>query len=321
MKIVILDSYCVNPGDLSWEKLREFGDIAVYDRTSLSDENEIIDRIGDAEIVLTNKTPISRNVLISCPSVRLISVLATGYNAVDCKSAHELGVVVCNTPAYGTASVAQHTFALLLEICHHVSHHSDAVHDGKWSSCSDFCFWDYPLLELSGKTIGIIGFGAIGQAVGRIAASFGMNVIAYSRSQTDSGRMIGEYVSLDELLQRSDVISLHCPLFPETEQIICRETIEKMKDGVILLNTSRGGLINEYDVSEALNSGKISAAGVDVVSSEPIKNENPLLGAKNCLITPHIAWAPFESRRRIIAYAWENIHAFLDGQPIHVVNG
>ncbi|MCQ2420050.1 MAG: D-2-hydroxyacid dehydrogenase [Clostridia bacterium] len=320
MKIVILDAYCVNPGDLNWDDLKQFGELTVYDRTPVTDDDEIIRRISDSDIVLTNKTPISRRILSACPSVKLISVLATGYNIVDCEAARELGVTVCNTPSYSTASVAQHTFALLLEICQHTAHHSAAVYEGKWSDCDDFCFWDYPLLELSGKTIGIIGFGSIGQAVGRIAASFGMNVLVYSRSERQSGRSIAEYVPLDILLQKSDVISLHCPLFRETEKIIRKETIEKMKDGVILLNTARGGLIDERDVSNALNSGKIFAAGVDVVSTEPISRENPLLQAKNCFITPHIAWAPLESRRRIIQYAQANIRAFIDGSPIHVVN-
>lgn len=317
MKIVILDGYTQNPGDLSWDGFRELGELIVYDRTP---KEEIIARIGDAPIVITNKTPITAETLAACPGIKYIGVLATGYNVVDTAAAKARNIPVTNIPAYGTQAVAQFAIAMLLEICHHVADHSRAVHDGRWSSCPDFCFWDYPMIELAGKTMGIIGFGRIGRAVGRIAAAMGMNVIAYSRSQCDEGRAIGEYVSLEELFRRSDVISLHCPLFPETKGIICRESIAKMKDGVILLNNGRGPLIVEQDVADALNAGKICYAGVDVVDVEPILPDNPLLKAKNCLITPHISWAPLESRQRLMNIAVDNLKKYLEGVPANVVN-
>ena len=320
MKIVVLDGYTENPGDLSWDGLSALGTLTVYDRTPVTDEQEIISRIGDAEIVYTNKTPITAAVLDACPQIKFISVLATGYNVVDCAAARERNIPVTNVPAYGTMAVAQFTMALLLEVCHHVAHHSDAVHAGRWENSIDFCFWDYPLMELAGKTMGIIGFGRIGQQTAKIAKAMGMEILACSRTETDAGRETGTYVDLDTLLANSDVISLHCPLFPETKGIINRETIEKMKDGVILLNTSRGPLIVEQDLADALNSGKIRAAAVDVVSAEPICSDNPLLTAKNCLITPHIAWAPKESRQRIMDCAEANLKAFLAGSPINVVN-
>ena len=320
MKIVVLDGYTENPGDLSWAPLEEQGELTVYDRTPLHDTEEIVRRIGDAEVVYTNKTPITRAVLDACPGVKFISVLATGYNVVDYAYAAEKGIPVTNVPAYGTDAVAQHTIALLLEICHHAAHHSQTVHEGRWTASEDFCYWDYPLIELAGKTIGIIGFGRIGRQVGRIAKAMGMEVIAYSRSECDEGREIGTYVGLDELLRRSDVISLHCPLFPETQGIIDREAIAKMKDGVILLNCSRGPLVVEQDMADALNSGKVYAFAADVVSTEPIAADNPLLGAKNCFITPHIAWAPKEARQRIMDTAGANLRAFLAGKPVNVVN-
>ncbi len=318
MKIVILDGYTENPGDLSWEGIARLGDLTGYDRTAPED---VISRIGDAEVVFTNKTPITRAVLDACPSIRMISVLATGYNCVDYVYAKEKGIPVTNIPGYGTDSVGQFAIALLLEICHHIGHHNETVHAGRWTNCPDFCYWDYPLVELAGKTMGIIGFGRIGQVVGRVAKAFGMRVLAYSRSESESGKAIADaYVDLDTLLAESDVISLHCPLFPETEGIINRETIAKMKDGVILINNSRGQLIVEQDLADALNSGKIAGAGLDVVSVEPIRMDNPLLGAKNCIITPHISWAAKEARERIMRMAEENLQAFLDGSPIHVVN-
>ena len=319
MKIVVLDGYTENPGDLSWEGLAQFGQLRVYDRTG--SEEEVIRRIGDAEVVFVNKVPISRRVLDACPNIRFISVLATGYNVIDVKAAAEKGIPVSNVPAYGTAAVAQFAMALLLELCHHVAHHSEAVHAGRWASSPDWCFWDYPLIELSGKTMGIIGFGRIGQATGRIARAMGMEVLAYSRSVREEAKALAEYVDLDSLLARSDVIVLHCPLFPETEGIINRENIAKMKDGVIIINNSRGQLVVEQDLAEALNSGKVLAAGLDVVSTEPIRPDNPLLGAKNCLITPHISWAPRESRQRIMDASVENLRAFLTGKPVNVVNG
>lgn len=320
MKIVVLDGYTENPGDLSWEELGKLGELTVYDRTSLTDEAEAIARIGDAEIVFTNKTPITRKVLDACPGIRFISLLATGYNCVDYAYAREKGIPVTNVPTYGTASVGQFAIALLLEICHHIGHHDASVHAGNWERCADWCYWDYPLIELDGKTMGIIGFGRIGQTTGRIARAMGMEVLAYDSHPSDAGRAIAEYVDLDALLSRSDVVALHCPLFPETEGIINRETIAKMKDGAILLNNSRGPLVVEQDLADALNAGKLAAAGLDVVSTEPIRGDNPLLKAKNCIITPHISWAPKESRQRIMDCAVSNVKAFLAGSPVNVVN-
>ena len=320
MKIVVLDGYTENPGDLSWEELGKLGELTVYDRTSLTDEAEAIVRIGDAEIVFTNKTPITRKVLDACPGIRFISLLATGYNCVDYAYAREKGIPVTNVPTYGTASVGQFAIALLLEICHHIGHHDASVHAGNWERCADWCYWDYPLIELAGKTMGIIGFGSIGQTTGRIARAMGMEVLAYDSHPSDAGRAIAEYVDLDALLSRSDVVALHCPLFPETEGIINRETIAKMKDGAILLNNSRGPLVVEQDLADALNAGKLAAAGLDVVSTEPIRGDNPLLKAKNCIITPHISWAPKESRQRIMDCAVSNVKAFLAGSPVNVVN-
>mgnify|MGYP001851284089 FL=1 len=320
MKIVVLDGYTENPGDLSWEELGKLGELTVYDRTSLTDEAEAIARIGDAEIVFTNKTPITRKVLDACPGIRFISLLATGYNCVDYAYAREKGIPVANVPTYGTASVGQFAIALLLEICHHIGHHDASVHAGNWERCADWCYWDYPLIELAGKTMGIIGFGRIGQTTGRIARAMGMEVLAYDSHPSDAGRAIAEYVDLDALLSRSDVVALHCPLFPETEGIINRETIAKMKDGAILLNNSRGPLVVEQDLADALNAGKLAAAGLDVVSTEPIRGDNPLLKAKNCIITPHISWAPKESRQRIMDCAVSNVKAFLAGSPVNVVN-
>ena len=321
MKIVILDGYTENPGDLSWDALAALGELTVYDRSSRTDQQEAIDRIGDAEIVITNKTPITRAVLDACPSVRFIGVLSTGYNVVDTACARERGIPVSNVPAYGTAAVGQFTIALLLEICHHVAHHSETVFAGKWEYCPDFCYWDYPLIELDGKTMGIIGFGRIGQATGRIARALGMRVLATGSRPCPEGEAIAEYTDLDTLLANSDVIALHCPLFPETAGIINRETIAKMKDGVILLNSARGGLVVEQDLADALNSGKVAAAGLDVVSTEPIQGDNPLLKAKNCIITPHIAWGSKESRQRIMDCTVKNVQAFLAGKPVNTVNG
>ena len=319
MKIVILDGYTENPGDLSWAALEAYGALTVYDRTPYEDA-EIIRRIGDAEIVITNKTPLGRAVLEACPAIRFIAVLATGYNVVDVAFARERGIPVSNVPAYGTAAVGQFAIALLLELCSHVQHHSDAVHAGRWQSAPDWTFWDYPLIELAGKTMGIIGFGRIGQTTGRIAKALGMTVLATGSRETEAGRAVARYTDLDTLLRESDVICLHCPVFPETAGIINKENIAKMKDGVILINTSRGGLVVEQDLADALNSGKVLAAGVDVVSTEPIRADNPLLTAKNCLITPHISWAPKEARQRILDCTAENLRAFLDGKPVHVVN-
>ena len=285
MKIVVLDGYCLNPGDLSWDGLNALGECTVYDRTSLTDVEEVIQRIGDADVVYTNKTPMPKEVFERCPNIRFVGVLATGYNVVDVKTAKEKGIPVANIPTYGTASVGQFAIALLLEICHHIGHHNEAVHEGKWEHNPDWCFWDYdsyhnPVLE------------------------------------NENCR----YAELDEVLANSDVIALHCPLFPETEGIVNKENITKMKDGVIILNNSRGPLIVEQDLADALNSGKVAAAGLDVVSTEPIKGDNPLLKAKNCIITPHISWAPKESRQRLMDIAVNNLKAYLEGKPVNVVN-
>lgn len=320
MKLVVLDGYTENPGDLSWEGLKEFGELTVYDRTSYVESPLIAERISNAEIVITNKTPISRTTIDKCPNIRLIAVLATGYNVVDYNYAAEKGIPVVNVPTYGTASVSQFSIALLLEICHHIGHHDKTVHEGKWAENADWCYWDYPLIELEGKTMGIIGFGRIGQAEGRIAKALGMNVIAYDLYPNESGRVIADYVTLDELFANSDVISLHCNLTPENTEMINRNNIAKMKDGVILLNNARGQLVNEADLADALASRKVAAAGLDVVSTEPIKADNPLLSVPNCIITPHISWAPKESRSRIMDSAVENIRAFLAGKPVHVIN-
>ncbi len=311
MKIVILDGYTENPGDLSWEGLEKLGELMVYEHTQPQD---ILSRIDDAEVVLTNKTPISAQTIDAKPNLKYIGLLATGFNVVDIDAAKRRGIVVANIPTYGTTAVAQYVFALLLEICHHVGHHNQAVQEGRWTACRDFCFWDYPLIELAGKTMGIIGYGRIGRATAQIARAFGMKVVAYDAFATGE-----ELVSLDELLSQSDVISLHCPLTRENTGLINRDTLAKMKDGAIIINTARGPLINEPDLREALLSGKVLGAALDVVAVEPIQSDNVLLGLDNCLITPHIAWAPKESRQRLMDVAVENVAAFLAGQPINNV--
>ena len=320
MKIVVLDGYTLNPGDLSWDALKNLGDCKIYDRTSFTDDAEIISRIGDAEIVITNKTPLTKKILDAC-NVKYIGVLATGYNVVDIAAAREKNIPVTNIPNYSTASTAQMAFALLMEICNRVGQHSQAVHDGRWEKSADFCFWDYPLIELAGKTMGIIGYGRIGQTTGKIAQAFGMKVIAFAPSR-EVGTKLGDcsFVALDDIFAESDVIALHCPLFPSTEGIICAANIAKMKDGVIIINNGRGGLVVEADLRAALDSGKVAAAGVDVVSTEPISGDNLLLGAKNCFITPHISWAPKESRVRLMNIAVDNLKAWLAGKAVNVVN-
>lgn len=318
MKIVNLDGSALNPGDLSWEPFREFGDLTLYPRTETPEQ--VISRIGDAEIILLNKVPITAEILSACTNLKLICVLATGYNVIDCAAARANGVTVCNVPDYGTASVAQFTFALLLELCHRIGHHDHAVHQGKWSSCPNFCFWDTPQMELSGKTLGIIGFGRIGRAVGTIAKAMGMKVVAYNRSRCAEGEAIGEYATLDEVLERSDILSLHCPLTPATENLINHNTLLKMKDGAILLNTARGAVIDESAVKEALESGKLRGAAVDVTRQEPLNADSPLLTAPNCIITPHMAWTATEARQRILDCTMDNIRAFLAGSPRNVVN-
>jgi glycerate dehydrogenase len=317
MKIVILDGYTENPGDLSWEGFEKLGELKVYDRTPAGQAAE---RIGSAEAVITNKTPVSKETLETCKNIKYIGVLATGYNIVDYETAKARGIPVTNIPTYGTAAVGQFAIALLLEICHHIGHHDKAVKEGRWENNADWCFWDYPLIELAGKTLGVIGFGRIGQTTGRIARALGMEVIANDEIETDAGRQIAPYVSREELFARSDVIALHCPLFPSTQGLINKDSIARMKDGVIIINNSRGPLIVERDLADALNSGKVYAAGLDVVSTEPIKGDNPLLKAKNCIITPHISWAPKESRQRLMDIAVNNLKAFVEGKPVNVVN-
>jgi len=320
MKIVVLDGYTLNPGDLNWDGVKQFGELTVHDRTGFAPEN-VIKTIGDADVIFTNKTPLPKAVLENVPSVKYIGVLATGYNVVDTAAAKELGIKVTNIPTYGTSAVAQFTFALLLELCHHAGYHSEAVKNGDWTKSADFCFWNYPLIELAGKNMGLIGFGRIGQATAKIAQAFGLNVLAFDSYQnpallSDTCR----YVSLDELLANSDIISLHCPLSDSTKEIINKNTISKMKNGVLIINTSRGPLVDEQDLCDSLNSGKVAGAAVDVVSAEPIAATNPLLKAKNCIITPHIAWAPKESRTRLMNIVVENLAAYAAGKPVNIVN-
>ena len=311
MKIVILDGFASNPGDLSWEEIAARGELTVYERSTAQ---EAAERIGDAEIVFLNKTPISAETLAKCPNVKMIGILATGYNIVDTAACKARGIAVCNVPGYSTMAVAQMTFALLLEMCQQVGQHSRAVFAGQWQNNADFCFWNTPLTELAGKTFGIVGYGAIGKAVGEIAKAFGMELLVTARREKE-GR-----VSLQELLRRSDIISLHCPQTAENLQMINARTLAMMKPGAILLNTARGGLIDEAAVAEALKCGHLAWYGADVVSREPIAADNPLLRAPNCYLTPHIAWAPTQTRQRLHQIAAENLRAFLAGKPQNVVN-
>ncbi len=317
IKIVVLDGYTENPGDLSWAGFERFGELTVYDRTEPKDAAA---RIKGAQIVLTNKTPVTEETLKQCPFVRYIGVLATGFNIVDTEAAARRGVTVTNIPSYGTHAVAQFAIALLLEICHRVGHHSQAVRDGRWTACADFCFWDYPQMELSGKKLGVVGFGRIGRAVGRIAHALGMDVIAYDTNMDKGEDYNFRYAGLEELFSQSDVITLHCPLTPQTQGLINKSTISSMKDDVIIINNSRGPLIVEQDLADALNCSKVYAAGLDVAGHEPIRADNPLLTAKNCFITPHISWAARESRERLMQIAVDNLAAFLSERPMNVVN-
>ena len=311
-KIVVLDGYTLNPGDFSWDDLAAFGDLTVYDRT---DPRDVVNRIAGSTVVITNKTPLTEETIKSNKNLRYIGLIATGHDVVDKKAASAAGIVVTNVPAYSTMAVAQMTIALLLEICHRTAHHSSAVFNGQWPLRKDDTFWDYPIIELDQKKIGIIGYGRIGRQTAKIAKALGMKVLAYSRTATDP-----EIVSLEELYSNADVISLHCPLSDETFQMINRSSIEKMKDGVIIINTARGKLIDEHALAEALNSGKVYAAGLDVVSKEPIEPGNPLLKAKNCFITPHISWVPIEARQRLMDIAVNNLREFLSGNPVNQVN-
>ena len=316
-KIVILDGYTVNPGDLSWDGIAAQGELTVYDRTPA---DLIVERIGDAEAIFTNKCVITGAIMDACPNLKFIGELATGYNNIDVAAAKERGVVVSNIPAYSTDSVVQMTFALLLEACHHVGAHSEAVHAGEWTASPDFAFWKFPLIELAGKTHGIIGFGRIGQGVAKAARAFGMNVLAYGpRYKPEMDENGCKAASLDEVLANSDVISVNCPLFPETKEIIRKENIDKMKDGVILVNTSRGAMLNEADVRAALEAGKIGYLCADVSTIEPMPADSKLLGAPNAILTPHIAWAPKEARTRLINIAEGNLRGWLAGEPVNRV--
>lgn len=320
MKIVVLDGYTENPGDISWAPLEALGEVTVYDRTSLTASPLIAERIGDAEIAVTNKTPLTRAVIDACPNLRAIAVLATGYNVVDTAYAREKNIPVMNVPVYGTDNVAQYAIALLLEACSQVGHHDRSVHAGDWTRSIDFCYWQKPLIEVSGKTAGIIGFGRIGMAVARILSAMNVRVLAYSRTERPEGRACADYVPLDDLIAQSDFIFLHCPLTPETEGIINAANIARMKDGVIIVNNGRGQLVVETDLAAALTSGKVAYAAVDVASTEPIRADNPLLSAPNCIITPHISWATKEARERIMQMTAENVKSFIDGKPMNVVN-
>ncbi|MET3697003.1 glycerate dehydrogenase [Bacillus oleivorans] len=322
MKMVVLDGYTTNPGDLTWEGFEKYGQLTVYDRTTFNKDEEfkILKNIGDSEIVFTNKTPITKNILDHVSNLKYIGVLATGYNVVDIKAAMENGIVVTNIPNYGTQTVAQMTFALLLELCNRVGTHHEEVKRGAWSKSLDWCFWNYPLVELSGKTIGIIGYGRIGQAVGKIAQAFGMKVLAFNRSKNSllENESV-KYVKLDRLFQESDVISLHCPLTEETKEIINSNTISKMKETVMIINTARGPLIDEVALAVALNKGRIAGAALDVVAIEPINNDNPLLTARNSIVTPHISWASKEARKRLMDIALTNLESFLNKEPVNVI--
>jgi glycerate dehydrogenase len=317
MKIVVLDGYCLNPGDLSWDALRAFGEVVVYDRTPAAEAEA---RSQGAALVLTNKTPLPADVLARLPELRYIGVLATGYNIVDVGAARAHGVTVCNIPTYGTASVAQFVFALLLELCHRVGAHSDAVRAGEWTANPDWCFWKSPLVELAGKTMGIVGFGRIGRATGRIADALGMRVIANDAMETNPPAWDGfRWASVEELLRESDVVSLHVPLFPETKHMINAGTLGLMKRSAFLINTSRGPLVADQDLADALNAGTIAGAGLDVLSVEPPAGTNPLLAARNCIVTPHIAWATREARSRLMDIAVANVADFLGGSPRNVI--
>lgn len=323
LRIVVLDGYSLNPGDLSWDALSKLGDLTVYDRVTMDPKDEalILERIGDAEVVYTNKTPLTREILKKLPKLKFIGVLATGFNVVDIEAAKEMGIPVSNVPVYGSAAVAQTAIALLLEMCHHVGEHNRSVQAGDWIRCPDYSYWNSPLIELEGMTMGIIGLGRIGRGTAKIAQAMGMKVLAYDGYEDKS--LVSEtlkYVGLDELLAESDVIALHCPQTPETTGIINRDSIAKMKDGVMIINNSRGPLIVEKDLVEALKSGKVGGAALDVIEVEPMPKDSILLGVDNLIITPHLSWAPRASRARLMQTAVDNLKAFMDGKPQHVVN-
>lgn len=326
LKAVVLDGYALNPGDLEWDELKSLVDVTIFDRTTYSrDELDLlIERAKDADVILTNKTPLPKEAIESLPKLKYVGMLSTGFDVVDIEAAKENNILVTNIPSYGTDAVSQFAIGLLLELCHHIGSHNDSVKRGEWSNNEDWCYWKYPLIELSGKTMGIIGYGRIGQATGRIAQALGMKVVAYNGpSSNKSNKLENEavkYVEIDQLFEQSDVIALHCPLTEENKGLINKENINKMKDGVIILNNSRGPLVNEKDLADALNSNKVGGAGLDVVSTEPIKEDNPLLTARNCIITPHISWATKEARQRLLNTAVQNVQRFLEGKPTNVVN-
>ena len=317
MKIVVLDGYALNPGDLSWDGIRKFGDLVVHERTAPRD---VLSRSSDAEVLFTNKTPIREDIIEQLPRLRFIGVLATGYNIIDVDAANRKGIIISNIPNYGSYSVAQLTLALLLELCHHVQNHSDTVRSGKWAASTDWSYWDYPLVELAEKTMGIIGFGNIGQKVADMATTFGMNVLASARTRSDQSRRKNfRWVETRDLLQQSDVVSIHCPLTPETKGLINSQSLRSMKKSAFLLNTSRGPIVVDDDLAEALNEEVIAGAGIDVLSVEPPSKDNPLFKAKNCIITPHIAWATKEARMRLMNMAVDNLGNFVRGTPRNVV--
>lgn len=320
MKLCVVDGSIVNLGDLSYKQFEKFGEVTVYNAHTTSLE-EVVRRVGDADIVMGDGPDLPPGLTDACPNVKLICVMATGYDAADIEGARRNGVPICNSPSYGTYSVAQYAISLLLEICGNVAFYSSAVHEGKWFEVWDHCVGEHRLIELQGKTMGIVGFGNIGRAVGSVAKALGMKVIAYNRSRCPEGEAIAEYVSLDELFARSDVISLHAPLTEATRHIVDAAAIEKMKDGVIIINNGRGPLVDSQALADALHSGKVYAAGLDVIEGEPNVWDNPLLKAPRCLITPHISWLPKESRQRILDITEENIRRFLAGDPQNVVNG
>lgn len=318
MQIVVLDGYTLNPGDLSWEGLQALGSCKIHDRTP---PDQVADRMAGAGIVLTNKALVTRAAIEQSAQLKYIGVLATGYNIVDVAAAAERGIPVANVPTYGSRSVAQHVFAHLLTFAHHVEHHARTVSDGRWSASPDFCYWDYPLVELTGKTMGIVGFGRIGQATAELALAFGMNVVAYDPAPPADAPPGIRLVDLDDVFRQSDFLTLHCPLTPRTERVVNTERLALMKPTAVLVNTGRGPLVDEQALAAALNEGRIAAAGLDVLATEPPPRDNPLLSARNCTITPHIAWATKEARGRLMQIVVDNVKAFLDGRPRNVVNG
>ncbi len=316
MKIVLLDAYTANPGDVSWAPLQAIAECEIHDRTPVA---ETVARCAGAEVIITNKAPVTREIIAALPDLKYIGVTATGYNIVDVAAAKERGIIVTNVPGYSSPAVAQLVFALLLELTNHVGHHAQTVAEGRWQSCPDFCYWDYPIIELSGRTLGIIGYGDIGAAVGRIAGAFGMKVLASKRDWKTSPPDGVTPASIDEVFAQSDAISLHCPLTDATKHLVNGRTLGLMKESAFIINTGRGPLVDEAALAAALNSGRIAGAGLDVLSVEPPKEGNPLIGAKNCLITPHIGWASYEARTRLIAATASNLQSFLDGKPVNVV--